>query len=53
MTTSSNLELVVIFDLIAIVGPMSRFNKEKIKNYTRILQNAALFASEQLGYEGE
>lgn len=38
---------------LSIVGPLSRVNKEKLKNYTQVLRNAAQIASERLGFEGE
>lgn len=38
---------------LSIVGPLSRINKEKLKNYTQVLRNAAQIASERLGFEGE
>lgn len=46
-----NWENKVICSL-SIVGPLSRLSKEKRKNYTSILRNAATIASERLGYEG-
>lgn len=37
---------------LSIVGPVTRMNKDKMKDYMRILKSAAQEASERLGYDG-
>lgn len=37
---------------LSIVGPTTRMNKEKMKDYMRILKQGAQEASERLGYDG-
>lgn len=37
---------------LSIVGPLSRMNKDKLKDFMRILRQGAQEASERLGYDG-